>query len=72
MTVPFPVIFSGCSRHTAGSSTHSLSSSFPREGMSKDMKRKFNFVNIAGGAHSELVDVTRTAVFADYEGAAAV
>ena len=41
------------------------------EGMSKDMKRKFNFVNIAGGAHSELVDVTRTAVFADYEGAAA-
>ena len=41
------------------------------EGMSKDTKRKFNFVNIAGGAHSELVDVTRTAVFADYEGAAA-
>ena len=39
--------------------------------MAKDMKRKFNFVNIAGGAHSELVDVTRTAVFADYEGAAA-
>ena len=41
------------------------------EGMSKDMKRKFNFVNITGGTHSELVDVTRTAVFADYEGAAA-
>ena len=41
------------------------------EGISKDMKRKLNFVNIAGGAHSELVDVTRTAVFADYEGAVA-
>ena len=41
------------------------------EGMSKDMKRKFNFVNITGGAHSELVDVKQTAVFADYEGAAA-
>ena len=39
--------------------------------MSKDMKRKFNFVNIAGGAHSKLVDVTRTAVFSDYEGGAA-
>jgi len=38
--------------------------------MSKDRKRKFNFVNIVEGAPSELVDVTRTAVFADYEGAA--
>ena len=31
------------------------------------MKRKFNFVNIAGGSNNELVDFTRTTIFSDYD-----
>ena len=41
------------------------------EGMSKDMKRKFNFVNVAGGVYSDLVDVTSTMLVTDYTTAAA-
>ena len=40
------------------------------EGMSTAMKQDFKFVNIAGGAYSELVDVTRTTVVSDYQRAA--
>ena len=36
------------------------------EGMSPDMKQDFKFVNIAGGAYSELMDVTLTTVVSDY------
>ena len=36
------------------------------------MKRKFNFVNIADGANNQLVDVTRTTIFCDYDSNAAV
>ena len=36
-------------------------------GMSKDMKRKFNSVNISGGANNELVDVTRNTIFSAYD-----
>ena len=36
------------------------------EGMSTAMKQDFKFVNIAGGAYSEFVDVTRTTVVSDY------
>ena len=38
--------------------------------MSTAMKQDFKFVNIAGGAYSELVDVTRTTVVSDYQPAA--
>ena len=31
------------------------------------MKQDFRFVNIAGGAYSEFVDVTRTTVVSDYQ-----
>ena len=34
------------------------------------MKQDFKFVNIAGGAYSELVDVTSTAVAKSYQSAA--
>ena len=34
--------------------------------MSNAMKKDFKFVNIAGGAYIELVDVTRTTVVSDY------
>ena len=37
------------------------------EGVSTAMKQDFKFVNIAGGAYSELVDVTRTTVVSDYQ-----
>ena len=37
------------------------------EGMSTAMKKDFKFVNIAGGAYSELVDITRTTVVSDYK-----
>ena len=37
------------------------------EGMSTAMKQYFKFVNIAGGAYSELVDVTRTKVVSYYQ-----
>ena len=37
------------------------------EGMSTSMKQDFKCVNIAGGAYSELVDVTRTTVVSDYQ-----
>ena len=40
------------------------------EGMSTAMKQYFKFVNIAGGAYSDLVDVTRTTVVRDYQPAA--
>ena len=42
------------------------------EGMSTAMKQYFKFVNIAGGAYSELVDATRTTVVSDYQPAAEV
>ena len=38
--------------------------------MSTEMKQDFKFVNIAGGAYSKLVDVTRTTVVSDYQPAA--
>ena len=31
------------------------------------IKQYFKFVNITGGAYSELVDVTRTTVVSDYQ-----
>ena len=31
------------------------------------MKQDFKFVNVNGGAYSELVDVTRTTVVSDYQ-----
>ena len=37
------------------------------EGMSTATKQDFKFVNIAGGAYRELVDVTRTKVVRDYQ-----
>ena len=37
------------------------------EGMLTTMKQDFNFFSIAGGAYSELVDVTRTTVVSDYQ-----
>ena len=37
------------------------------EGMSTAMKQYFKFVIVAGGAYSELVDVTRTTVVSDYQ-----
>ena len=37
------------------------------EGMLTAMKQDFKFVNIAGGAYIELVDVTRTTVVSDYQ-----
>ena len=37
------------------------------EGMSTAMKQDFNIFNIAGGAYSELVDVTRTTVVSYYQ-----
>ena len=40
---------------------------FFAEGMSTAMKQDFKFVNISGGAYSELVDVTRTTVISDYQ-----
>ena len=36
------------------------------EGMLTAMKQNFEFVNIGGGAYSELVDVNRTTVVSDY------
>ena len=36
------------------------------EGISTAMKKDFKFVNIAGEAYIELVDVTRTTVVSDY------
>ena len=40
------------------------------EGVSTAMKQDFKFVNIAGGAYSELVDFTRITVVGDYQPAA--
>ena len=37
------------------------------EGMSTEMKQDFKFVNIAGEAYIELVNVTRTIVVSDYQ-----
>ena len=37
------------------------------EGHVAAMKQDFRFVNISGGAYSELVDVTRTTVVSDYQ-----
>ena len=37
------------------------------EGMSTAMKQELKFVNIAGGAYIELVDVTRTTVVSEYQ-----
>ena len=36
------------------------------EGMSKNMKRKFNFVNVAAGAFSDIVDVTSSVLVTDF------
>ena len=40
---------------------------FFAEGMSTAMKQDFKFINITGGAYSELVDVTITTVVRDYQ-----
>ena len=40
---------------------------FFAEGMSTAMKQYYKFVNIAGGAYSALVGVTRTTVVSDYQ-----
>ena len=37
------------------------------EGILTAMKQDFKFFNIAGGAYSKLVDVTRTTVVSDYQ-----
>ena len=37
------------------------------QGMSKDIKQKFDFVKISGGANNELVDLTCTNIFSDYD-----
>ena len=37
------------------------------EGMSTAMKQYFKLVNVAGGAFSKLVDVTRITVVIDYQ-----
>ena len=37
------------------------------EGMAKNMKRKFNFVNVCAGAHNGLVDITNTMVVSPYD-----
>ena len=37
------------------------------ERMSTAMKKDFKSINIAGGAYSELLDVTRTTVVGDYQ-----
>ena len=37
------------------------------EGMLTEMKQDFKCVNIAGGAYSELENVTRTTVVSDYQ-----
>ena len=37
------------------------------QGVSNEMKQDFKFVNVAGKAYSELVDVTRTTVVNDYQ-----
>ena len=42
---------------------------FFTEGMSTATNKYFKFVNIAGGAYSELVDVIRTTVVSDYQSA---
>ena len=36
------------------------------EGMSKNMKRKFNFVNVAAGAFSNIVDVTSSVLVMEF------
>ena len=36
------------------------------KGVSKDMKTNFKFVNVAGGAYSDIVDITGTVVAMDY------
>ncbi len=41
------------------------------QGMSRDMRKTFKFVNVAAGAHSDLVDVTSTVVAMNYPVAAA-
>ena len=37
------------------------------EGMAKNMKRKFNFVNVCAGAHNGLVDIMNTMVMSPYD-----
>ena len=41
------------------------------KGMSMSMKRKFGFVNIAGGVYIDIVDVTSTVVTLEYNAQAA-
>ncbi len=36
-------------------------------GMSKSMKQNFKFVNITGGTHSDVHDVTDAMMLADYD-----
>ena len=45
---------------------------FFAEGMSNAMKQDFKMFNIAGGAYSKLVDVTRITVVSDYQPATEV
>ena len=40
-------------------------------GMSKSMKRKFGFVNVAAGAHTDVVDITTTVLTTAYAAPAA-
>ena len=41
------------------------------KGMSKNMKQKFNFINVAAGAHSDIVDVTSAVLVTKFNTAAA-
>ena len=42
------------------------------EGMAKNMKQKFNFVNVAAGAYSDIVDVrTKSVLVTEFNTAAA-
>ena len=48
---------------------HKRGVTFFVEGMLTAMKQDFKIFNIAGGAYSELMDVTRTTVVSDYQNA---
>ena len=41
------------------------------KGMSKIMKQKIGFVNVAGGAYNDIVDITSTVLLTEYDSPAA-
>ena len=41
------------------------------KGMSKSMNQKFGFVNMAGGAYNNIVDITSAVLLAEYDPPAA-